>query len=120
MRDAFIPHLKKWAFCYKKRKHEDESSLFKFVCECGDFVVDSVFAARIEFIGCRSWLPANDNYNEPYLIKIDEKHRTVEIGKWGKTFIDLSCSEMSDMCDAYDEEDGFSRLIDICKDAYPE
>jgi len=44
----------------------------------------------------------------------------VEIGKWGKTFIDLSCSEMSDMCDAYDEEDGFSRLIDICKDAYPE
>jgi len=101
-------------------KREDESSLFKFVCECGDFVVDSVFAARIEFIGCRSWLPANDNYNEPYLIKIDEKHRTVEIGKWGKTFIDLSCSEMSDMCDAYDEEDGFSRLIDICKDAYPE
>jgi len=43
-------------------KHEDESSLFKFVCECGDFVVDSAFAARIEFIGCRSWLPANDNY----------------------------------------------------------
>lgn len=100
-------------------KRTDDGLLFKFNCKCGDFPIDSAFAARIEFIGCRSWSPADDNYHEPYIIQIDEKHRTVEIGKWGAAFVDLSCSEMVDIAEAYDNDE-FSRLIDICKEAYGE
>jgi hypothetical protein len=97
---------------------------FSFTCKCGDFIIDAPFASKIEFIGCRSWKPADDNYNEPFFIKIDEKHKTVEIGKWGKAFVELGVDELYDIYEAYSNEeiegDGMSLMILKCQEAYGE
>ena len=110
--------------CGNCKRKDENNGLFSFACTCGEFPVDATFAARIEFIGCRSWLPADDNYNEPFFIKIDEKHKTVEIGKWGKEFKTLTQGEMSDIYDAYsneaDDGEGMSAMILKCQEAYGE
>jgi len=107
--------------CGNCKRKDEGSGLFSFMCTCGEFPVYATFAARIEFIGCRSWMPADDNYNEPYFIKIDEKHRTVEIGKWGKEFKELSSDDFNSICGSYENEDeGFSQMINNCKEAYNE
>lgn len=105
-----------------KRRDGENSTMFSFFCTCGEFIIDAAFASRIEFVGCRAWLPADDDYNEPFLIKIDEKHKTVEIGKWGKEFKTLTSEELSDIYDAYSEEEdegeNMSRMILKCEEAY--
>jgi hypothetical protein len=107
-----------------KRKEGEYNTTFTFSCLCGDFQIDAPFASRIEFVGCRSWKPADDNYNEPFLIKIDEKHKTVEIGKWGKEFKSLTSDEMYDIYEPYSEEQeegsGMSDMILKCQEAYGE
>jgi len=107
--------------CGNCKRKDENNGLFSFTCTCGDFPVDATFASRIEFIGCRSWKPADDNYNEPYFIKIDEKHKTVEIGKWGKPFVELSPDEFNEISAYYEnDDDGFSAMINECKGAYGE
>ena len=95
-----------------------------FMCSCGEFIIDATFAARIEFIGCRSWIPSDDDYNEPYLIKIDEKHKTVEIGKWGKEFKSLDADELVIFVMLSvvkkSKDDGMSAMILECREAYGE
>lgn len=105
--------------CGNCKRKDENSGLFSFFCTCGEFPVDATFAARVEFIGCRSWLPADDNYNEPYLIKIDGKHKTIEIGKWGKEFKDLDSSDFCEMGNESDD-DNFGGVLDKCQEAYGE
>jgi hypothetical protein len=102
-----------------KRKDNEDGYSFTFTCSCGDFVVDSSFASKIEFIGCRSWIPADDNYFEPYIITIDGKRKEIKIGHWGKTFIDLTSDEFNDIANGY-EEDEIGHVIDSCKEALGE
>lgn len=105
--------------CGNCKRKDENNGTFSFSCSCGDFPIDAFFASRIEFVGCRSWKPADDNYNEPYLIKIDEKHRTVEIGQWGRAFVELSSDELSDIASCYENEDeGFGAMVNNCKEAY--
>jgi len=107
--------------CGNCKRNDEGNGLFSFTCTCGEFPITAIFASQIEFIGCRSWLPADDNYNEPYFIKIDEKHKTVEIGKWGKEFRELSSDEFSNICSHYENDDeGFSGMINECNEAYGE
>lgn len=107
--------------CGNCKRKDENNGTFSFSCACGEFPIDAFFASKIEFIGCRSWKPADDNYNEPYLIKIDEKHRTVEIGKWGKVFVELSPDEFGNIASCYENEDeGFSAMVNDCKEAYGE
>ena len=110
--------------CGNCKRKDESNGLFSFMCTCGEFPIDATFAARVEFIGCRSWLPADDNYNEPYFIKIDEKHKTVEIGQWGKEFKELTSDELSEIYDAWSSEenegDGMSAMILKCQEAYGE
>jgi hypothetical protein len=104
-----------------KRSDDETGCAFSFTCKCGDFLIDAPFASKIEFIGCRSWKPADDNYNEPFFIKIDEKHKTVEIGKWGKTFKALDPNEFSNICSYYEnDDDGFSAMMNECHEVYGE
>lgn len=110
--------------CGNCKRKDGADNMFSFYCSCGEFIIDAAFAARVEFIGCRSWLPGDDNYNEPYFIKIDEKHKTVEIGQWGKEFKELTSDEMGDIYEAWSNEenegDGMSAMILKCQEAYGE
>lgn len=104
-----------------KRKDGETGTTFSFMCSCGEFLIDAAFASRIEFVGCRSWMPVDDNYNEPYFIKIDEKHKTVEIGKFGKPFRPLDADEFSNICGYFEnDDDGFSAMMNECKEVYGE
>jgi hypothetical protein len=107
--------------CGNCKRKDEGVGLFSFMCTCGEFTVDATFAARIEFVGCRSWMPADDNYNEPYIIRIDEKHKKVEIGKFGKEFKPLDADELSNICGFYEnDDDGFSAMMNECRDVYGE
>jgi len=107
--------------CGNCKRSDNGTDSFKFTCQCGDFVIDSVFAAKIEFVGCRSWIPADDNYYEPYIITVDGKKREIKIGKWGKEFAELTSSELYEIADIYEnDEDPFGRLIESCDEAYGE
>lgn len=100
-----------------KRKDNENGCSFSFMCKCGDFLIDSAFASRIEFIGCRSWIPSSDDCYEPFLIKISMKDRTVEIGKWGKPFVELDEGEFSSILDGV-SNDNFDEIEIACNDAY--
>ena len=100
-----------------KRKDGENGCVFSFMCKCGEFLIDAAFAAKIEFIGCRSWIPASDDYYEPYLVKFDMKHRKVEIGKWGKPFVEINADELNDIYSCYDE-DNFDGIENACSEAY--
>lgn len=105
--------------CGNCKRKDEGSGLFSFMCNCGGFPVDAIFASRIEFVGCRSWNPADDNHNEPFFIKIDEKHKTVEIGQWGKEFKPLDADEFSNISSCYEnDDDGFSAMMNECNEVY--
>ena len=107
--------------CGNCKRKDEGTGLFSFMCTCGEFPVDATFASRIEFVGCRSWMPADDNYNEPYFIKIDEKHKEVQIGKFGKVFKPLDADELTNICGWFEnDDDGFSAMINECKEVYGE
>lgn len=105
--------------CGNCKRKDEHDGLFSFTCKCGDFKITGDFAAKIEFIGCRSWIPPNDDFNEPYFIRIDGKHQTIEIGKFGKKFIELSVNELNEILSGYDDDE-FGHVIRACIDAYGE
>lgn len=100
-----------------ERKEGTDSYNFVFRCKQGGFAIDSLFASKVETIGCRSWVPADDNYWEPYIFIVDEKHKEVKIGKWGKTFTKIDVDEFRNIADAlnYDSEDPFNQIIEFCE-----
>lgn len=103
-----------------ERKEGEYSTSFTFICKCGNFSIDAPFAAKIETIGCRSWLPADDNYCEPWIYVINDKHKTVSLGQWGKDFVKIEPFEFLGMqdYDDYSYEDTFPCIIEFCEDQY--
>ena len=106
--------------CGNCRREETASSTFQFSCKPGNFLIDAPFAAKIETIGCRSWLPADDNYCEPWIYIIDDKHKTVSLGQWGKEFVKIDSDEFFSMQDYndYSHEDTFPCIVEFCEDNY--
>lgn len=106
--------------CGNCQRDSVDGNAFRFTCKCGNFVIDAPFAARMELIGCRSWLPADDNYCEPWIYIIDDKHKTVSLGQWGKEFIKVEPEDFFNMqdYDDYSHEDTFPCIMEFCDDMY--
>ena len=103
--------------CGNCKRSSEDNYLFKFNCKVGEFVIDSLFASKLEIVGCRTWMPSNDEFNEPFFIKLNEKKHSVEIGKFGKPFNEVDAEDFfNDMSNT----DSYSEMIDVCKNAYGE
>lgn len=108
--------------CGNCKRTANSLDTFKFACAHGEFPIDAVFAARIEVVGCKAWIPSSKYHYEPWVIEIDAHYRKMQLGKHGKKFVDLYPDEIEEIYNATDDDGewDFGKLESVCRESYGE